>query len=167
MTAKKKTSISNSNKNFKRYVSTINWREIKHLDDFEAASLKMTPIPVMHGEDLVSLGFIFGEKDVVVYISDISRMLPEAMEVIRARRSIALLVIDALHPTTDCPVHYSLSDAIKLCREINPQKCLVVGMTTTFPPHDTCNNQLKGLWQNGDGIDIQLACDGLKVELNL
>lgn len=167
VTTKKKTTLNNKVASIKRFVSNVSWKEIQHLNEFEAASLKITPIPVMHGEDLKSLGFIFGEKDIVVYISDISRMLPESMEVIRAKGNIALLVIDALHPTTECPVHYSLTDAIKLCREINPQKCLVIGMTTTFPPHDICNNQLKGLWQNGDGIDIQLACDGLKVELNL
>ncbi|XP_027915615.1 putative hydrolase C777.06c isoform X5 [Vigna unguiculata] len=41
---------------------------------FFASGLKLIPLPVMHGEDYICLGFLFGNKDRVAYISDVSRI---------------------------------------------------------------------------------------------
>ncbi|KAJ0018484.1 hypothetical protein Pint_10964 [Pistacia integerrima] len=58
-----------------RRVAQVDWKIIEEQCDkpFVASGLKFFPLPVMHGEDYVSLGFLFGEKCTVAYISDISR----------------------------------------------------------------------------------------------
>ncbi|ONM07032.1 Metallo-hydrolase/oxidoreductase superfamily protein [Zea mays] len=43
---------------------------------FVASELQFWPLPVMHGEDYVCLGFLFGRKARVAYLSDVSRILP-------------------------------------------------------------------------------------------
>ncbi|CAN0505346.1 unnamed protein product, partial [Laminaria digitata] len=41
--------------------------------------LEITPFPVLHGEDYVSHGFLFGpEGNKICYISDVSRVPPES-----------------------------------------------------------------------------------------
>ncbi|MED6152589.1 hypothetical protein PIB30_093500 [Stylosanthes scabra] len=39
---------------------------------FFASGLKLTPLPVIHGEDYIRLGFLFGDKSKVAYLSDVS-----------------------------------------------------------------------------------------------
>jgi hypothetical protein len=48
-----------------RWVAQLDFREIQQFKPFEAAQLRVTPLPVLHGEDLVSLGFSFGERELV------------------------------------------------------------------------------------------------------
>ncbi|PPD97654.1 hypothetical protein GOBAR_DD05333 [Gossypium barbadense] len=56
-----------------RQVAQLDWRIIE--DDYDkpfvASGLKFVPLPVMHGEDYICLGFLFGEKSKVAYISDV------------------------------------------------------------------------------------------------
>ncbi|KAG4121795.1 hypothetical protein ERO13_D11G230780v2 [Gossypium hirsutum] len=58
-----------------RQVAQLDWRIIE--DDYDkpfvASGLKFVPLPVMHGEDYICLGFLFGEKSKVAYISDVPR----------------------------------------------------------------------------------------------
>lgn len=50
---------------------------------FEVAGLRVTPLPVMHGEDYVSYGFGVGEAGGrLVYISDYTRLLPQTVELL-------------------------------------------------------------------------------------
>ncbi|XP_044478336.1 putative hydrolase C777.06c [Mangifera indica] len=58
-----------------RRVAQVEWKLIQEQCDkpFAASGLKFFPLPVMHGEDYVSSGFLFGEKCEVAYISDVSR----------------------------------------------------------------------------------------------
>jgi hypothetical protein len=50
---------------------------------FTVAGLRVTPLPVMHGEDYVSYGFGMGEAGGrLVYISDYTRILPQTMELL-------------------------------------------------------------------------------------
>uniref|UniRef100_A0A453LQV0 Metallo-beta-lactamase domain-containing protein n=1 Tax=Aegilops tauschii subsp. strangulata TaxID=200361 RepID=A0A453LQV0_AEGTS len=43
---------------------------------FVSSGLEFVPLPVMHGEGYVCLGFLFGRKARVAYLSDVSRILP-------------------------------------------------------------------------------------------
>ena len=56
---------SQENQTVKRWVAALDFKEINKFQPFTAAGLEVTPVPVMHGEDLESLGFCFGEKEQV------------------------------------------------------------------------------------------------------
>ncbi|BAH92287.1 Os03g0643250 [Oryza sativa Japonica Group] len=43
---------------------------------FVSSGLEFVPLPVMHGEDYVCLGFLFGRRSRIAYLSDVSRILP-------------------------------------------------------------------------------------------
>jgi len=53
-----------------RWVAQLDFTEIQQFKPFDAASLRVTPLPVLHGEDLVSLGFSFGERELVCALLD-------------------------------------------------------------------------------------------------
>ena len=151
---------------FVRCVSNINWNSMFHYEKFSPLTgLDVTPIPVMHGEDMECTGFIFGKKDVIVYLSDISRMIPKTLDVIKGYGEISLLVVDALHPTDSYFSHFSMNDAIKLAKVIRPRMTRLVGMSGHFE-HIACNKKLAELKQK-EGLDIQLAFDGMKIEMEL
>jgi phosphoribosyl 1,2-cyclic phosphodiesterase len=151
-------------------------------------ALTVIPLPVMHGEDLVSFGFAFTVPNVarpvhdndhtsvalstaapmnVVYLSDISRMLPETLEYIQTRlpQPTHLLVLDALHRDDELnPVHYNLSQALALVEQIQPQQTYLVGMNCdSFLPHDAMNAELSTVSQTRRLGPVQLAHDGLDV----
>ena len=58
----------------RRHVSKLDFQVVSHFEPFVAAGLRLTPLPVMHGEDLVCNGYAFsldredGEKTNVVYV---------------------------------------------------------------------------------------------------
>ena len=69
--------------------------------------MEITPFPVLHGEDYVSHGFLFGpEGNKICYISDVSRVPPESMGFLRSHGPIQLLVCDALMRTVSHPTHF-------------------------------------------------------------
>lgn len=94
----------------KRHVASFDVTLFESFVPFEVVpGFYVTPLPVKHGEDLVSYGFAFSIGDYnVVYLSDISRMLDETMEFIQTKlpQPTHLLVLDALHLTSPNPVHY-------------------------------------------------------------
>ena len=147
-----------------RHVSNIECHVVKYFETFSAAGFNITTLPVMHGEDMTSAAFLFGRNERVCYISDISRMLPESLSIIMEQK-IDLLVVDALCLTFRHPTHYSMEQAIELCRQIKPKRALLIGMTSQFD-HDVVNADLKKLLIT-EGLDIQLAYDGLCVEIDI
>lgn len=56
----------------------------------------------MHGEDYVCLGFLFGERFKVAYISDISRFLPPTEKCKHCHSPYLLITVK---PTILCPAH--------------------------------------------------------------
>ncbi|MQL81707.1 hypothetical protein Taro_014171, partial [Colocasia esculenta] len=88
-----------------RRVAQLDWRIIEsdHKKPFTASGLQFVPLPVMHGEDYVSLGFLFGEKSKVAYISDVSRF-PESTEYVISKYGagrLDLLILDTLYKGLD------------------------------------------------------------------
>lgn len=118
----------------------------------------------MHGEDLESTGFLIGTNEKLCYISDISRMIPASLQLIQQNGPIELLIVDALAISYRHPTHYSIEEAINLCRQIKPKKCLLIGMGSGIEYEET-NNELKKYLN--EGLDIQLAHDGLNVDIDL
>ena len=167
-----------------RAVASLQYKLIEKFQPFVAAGLKMVPLPVMHGEDLVCLGFAFtvnatastnadndGDSNQtkkssgglnVVYLSDISRMLPATeMFIMQQLPKTDILILDSLLVDREHPVHYSLKQAIELARRLKPKKTYIVGVNCDdFLPHDAANEELKKI----EGLDVELAYDGLVIE---
>jgi phosphoribosyl 1,2-cyclic phosphodiesterase len=118
-----------------RFVAAINWVPFTYYHEFSAAGMKIKPLPVMHGEDMFCTAFIFGEKDRICYISDISRMLPSTLDEIKREPKIHILILDALLMNNSHPTHQSMKEAITLAKEICPTRTLLVGMSSEFD-HD-------------------------------
>ena len=146
-----------------RHVASFDVTVLEYFQPCNVKGLVITPLPVMHGEDLVSLGFAFGIGQThVVYLSDISRMLPETLDYIRNRLPPTdILVVDALHLSRTNAVHFNLHEAVALVRQLEPKQVYLVGMNCdSFLPHDEMNAKLRCEYGN-----IQLAHDGLVIDV--
>jgi len=148
-----------------RRVASLDWRLIDNTTPFEIpGGLKVTPLPLFHGGDYISLGFAFGEDaGEFVYLSDVSSVPERTMAALR-RQPIKTLVVDCLlrRPHSS---HFSLGDALDLVRELRPQRALLVGMTCSLGRHDDVCLELARL-RAAEGLDVQLARDGLWVEMD-
>ncbi|KAK9151122.1 hypothetical protein Syun_009431 [Stephania yunnanensis] len=152
-----------------RRVAQLDWKIIK--SDFEepfvTSGLRFVPLPVMHGEDYVSLGFLFGEKCKIAYISDVSR-IPETTEYVVSKDGagqLDLLILDTLYKTGSHNVHFCLPQTLDAIKKICPKRALLIGMTHQFD-HKKDNLALME-WSQREGIHVQLAHDGLKLEVDL
>ncbi|CAM9249110.1 unnamed protein product [Ectocarpus sp. 4 AP-2014] len=90
-----------------RFVAALNFNVFQDFQPFEVGGLEITPFPVMHGEDYVSHGFLFGpEGNKICYISDVSRVPPESMEFLEKHGPMQLLVCDALMVSRKHRTHF-------------------------------------------------------------
>jgi len=131
------------------------------------ADLKFTPLPVMHGEDYVSLGFLFGNKSRIAYVSDVSRFPKHTEDVISKSGGgqVDLLILDTLSKKRPRTTHFYLPESLEAVKRIQPKRALFVGMTHQFE-HYRDNEELAE-WSKREGIEVQLAYDGLKIPINL
>ena len=147
----------------KRDVAALEVNVIDNFQPFHAAGLEIVPLPVWHGSDLISLAFSFsirgenGKVTNVIYISDVSQMVPETMEYIQTKLPPTdVLIVDCLLPEFEHPVHFSLKQAVQLSNEIKAKQTYLVGMSCdAFPPHDVMNEKLAKEYGT-----IQFAQDG-------
>ncbi|MCO5608787.1 hypothetical protein L7F22_063003 [Adiantum nelumboides] len=152
-----------------RRVAQLDWRII---DDklgamFEAAGLTFNPLPVMHGEDYICLGFLFGGRQRVAYVSDISRF-PESTELAISKGGdgeVDLLILDTLYKVGPHNTHFCLTETLEAIKKIQPKRALLVGMTHEFD-HEIDNVCLQK-WSSREGIDVQLAYDGQRIFIDL
>uniref|UniRef100_A0A0E0RK10 Metallo-beta-lactamase domain-containing protein n=1 Tax=Oryza rufipogon TaxID=4529 RepID=A0A0E0RK10_ORYRU len=140
-----------------RRVAQLDWRVIESdlQKPFVTSGLEFVPLPVIHGEDYVCLGFLFGRKSKVAYISDVSRFPPSTEHAISksGEGQLDLLILDCLYRTLD---------AVK---RICPKRALLIGMTHEMDHHK--DNETLEEWSRREGIDVQLARDGLRVYIDL
>jgi phosphoribosyl 1,2-cyclic phosphodiesterase len=134
--------------------------------------LKITPLPVWHGDDLICHGFAFSVPSSssssskppanVLYLSDISRMIPETLDYILTKLPPTdILIVDTLLWHKAHPVHFSLEQAVALSDQIAPKQTFLIGMNCdNFLPHEEMNALLKTKYGN-----VQLAHDGLAIDL--
>jgi phosphoribosyl 1,2-cyclic phosphodiesterase len=134
--------------------------------------LEIIPLPVWHGDDLISYGFAFslpstttkGGKSInVVYLSDISRMVPETMEFIQKQLPPTdILICDSLLWRREHPTHFSLEQAVELRDQLKPRlQTYLVGMSCeSYPPHEEMEVYLKSTYG-----DVTMAHDGLSIPL--
>lgn len=133
--------------------------------------LDIIPLPVWHGDDLISYGFAFsvststpGKSINVVYLSDISRMVPETMEFIQEKLPPTdILVVDSLLWRRKHPTHYSLEQAVELRNLLRPRiQTYLVGMSCdSYLPHDEMQAFLNTTYG-----DVTMAHDGLAIALD-
>lgn len=154
-----------------RSVASLNWNVIQGdsespTEPFEALpGFFITPLPVEHGNDCICLGFLFGRKEKVAYLSDISRLTEATRIVLEANAPLDLLIVDALFKTKRHNTHFNLIEALECVRILKPKRTLLTGLTHEFD-HDVDNAKLAMLKET-EGIDVQLAYDGLLVMINL
>ncbi|XP_047251660.1 putative hydrolase C777.06c isoform X2 [Capsicum annuum] len=152
-----------------RRVAQLDWQIIENdcEKSFVASGLEFVPLPVMHGEDYVCLGFLFGKKFRIAYISDVSRFLPTTVSYISkdSGQQLDLLILDTLYKNGSHNVHLCLTQSLEALKMLCPKRALLIGMTHEFDHHK--DNEFLVEWSRREGIAVQLAHDGLKVPVNL
>ncbi|KAI0508009.1 hypothetical protein KFK09_014141 [Dendrobium nobile] len=139
-------------------VSELQFNIIKE-EPFIVHNLKITPLPVWHGQGYRSLGFRFGD---ICYISDVSE-IPE--ETYLLLKDCDLLILDALRPDRSSSTHFGLPRALEEVRKIRPKRTLFTGMMHLMD-HEKISEDLAKL-KKLEGLDLQLSYDGLTVPVNL
>lgn len=146
-----------------RAISNLKWNIIAHGQHLNLFGLDIQSVDVMHGEDMTSFGFIFGERERVCYISDVSRILPATMDIIK-KSPVDILVVDALFKSRRYFSHFNLPDAVEAVRAIRPKKAYFIGMSSELE-HGATNAALKELLK--EGLDVELCFDGLSIDVDL
>ncbi|GFY88825.1 metallo-hydrolase/oxidoreductase superfamily protein [Actinidia rufa] len=152
-----------------RRVAQLDWKIIENdcKKPFVASGLELVPLPVMHGEDYVSLGFLFGSKCKVAYISDVSRILPTTEQYISksSGQQLDLLILDTLYKKGSHNTHFCFPQTLEAVQRLCPRRALLIGMTHEFDHHK--DNEFLREWSTREGIPVQLAHDGLRVPIDL
>lgn len=65
-----------------RAVAQMYWNTISHYQPVITEGLTVLPIPVKHGEDYNCVSYVFGRDDIVVYMSDVSRVELKTQKII-------------------------------------------------------------------------------------
>jgi len=152
-----------------RRVAQLDWKIVENdcKKPFVASGLQFFPLPVMHGEDYVCLGFLFGERCRVAYISDISRFLPPTEYYISkdGGGQLDLLILDTLYKKGSHNTHFCLPQTLDAVKRLCPKRALLIGMTHEFDHHK--DNEFLMEWSRREGIPVQLARDGLRIPIEL
>lgn len=152
----------------KRFVSNLDWRPFDDHASFDVCGLQFTSLPVEHGLDYLCTGYAWGPDEAkCVVLSDYTAIGPEVYQKLRywstGGRRIALLVLDVLARDNPPRVHASLEQSLALARELRPVATRFVGMSHGLE-HVATNAELRAL-QESEGLDCQLAHDGLEMHL--
>eukprot|EP00903_Cladosiphon_okamuranus_P021122 g19403.t1 len=151
-----------------RSVAALKFKAFQDFEPFEVGGLEVTPFPVLHGEDYVSHGFLFGpEGNKVCYISDVSRVPPESMEFLRRQGPMQLLVCDALTRSQSHPTHFSVEDSVVLAGQLKSRRTLLVGLGSDIEYHATNALLASREEASPDMPHVRLAHDGLAVDVDL
>ncbi|CAM9261096.1 unnamed protein product [Ectocarpus sp. 12 AP-2014] len=150
-----------------RFVAALNFNVFQDFQPFEVGGLEITPFPVMHGEDYVSHGFLFGpEGNKICYISDVSRVPPESMEFLEKHGPMQLLVCDALMVSKKHRTHFCVEDSVVLAGQLKARRTLLVGLGSDIEYHAT-NAMLASREEELGMPHVRLAYDGLAVDVDL
>lgn len=156
----------------KRMVAVLNYELIEQFKPFVAGGMTFTPVPVMHGEDMICMGFAFSIPYTksskipssttvppshhqttnpneaaaihILYLSDISRLPQETEQFILSQLPPTdILIIDSLHVEALNATHVCMREAITLAKRLQPNKVYLVGMNCDdFLPHEEMNKLL-------------------------
>ena len=119
--------------------------------DFELADgMIMQPIKVWHHKDMPVMGYRISD---LTYITDAKFITPDEMEKVKGTR---ILILNALRNSRHIS-HFSVSEALDIIKEINPEKAYLTHMSHFIGKHEDVEKKLPE--------NVHLAYDGLKVKL--
>jgi len=157
-TPAEKNDVIPVNNKFARLVPDLNYVLIEENKPFIVEGLEFTPLPVLHGGDYVCLGYKFGKKTSVAYISD-TNMIPDSTR--DQVKGVDLLILDCLYIDKNFS-HLSKSEAIEETKKIDPKKTLYIGMNHVLE-HYATNKSLQA-----EGLhNAELAYDGMQLYVDL
>jgi phosphoribosyl 1,2-cyclic phosphate phosphodiesterase len=119
---------------------------------FELLGVKITPIPLVHGEMQV-LGFRFGRA---AYLTDFNSIPESSMALLQGLDD---LVLDALRDTPH-PMHVTVEQALAIVAELKPKRAWFTHIAHDLG-HAATNERLRKQGHE----NVQLAYDGLKIEI--
>lgn len=165
--------------NVPRFVSQLDFQTFDFASKFEIANyfspgvgLEVEPLLLIHGANYECAGFLFGDKDKVAYLSDVSWVPVETKARLETVGELALLVLDALRPLShdkhERPqVHFDLEDALEFLKALKrkPKLTLLTGLGHEFD-YFTTNAMLAKLNERDFGT-VQCAYDGMELNLDL
>jgi phosphoribosyl 1,2-cyclic phosphodiesterase len=170
----------------KRMVAVLNYELIEQFKPFVAGGMTFTPVPVMHGEDMICMGFAFSIPYTkaskiptsttvppshhsstnsneataihILYLSDISRLPQETEQFILTQLPPTnILIIDSLHVEASNATHVCLREAIAVAKRLQPDKVYLVGMNCDdFLPHEEMNKLLRKKKCEGDSYGLDI-----------
>jgi len=114
---------------------------------FDLFGLRVTSIPVFHGV-LPVLAYRFNDA---AYVTDVSRIPPESMALLRG---LDVLILDAVQPKPHA-THFGLQEALAAIEQLQPRRAFLTHLSHRFD-HQTTNDRLPA--------HVRLAYDGLVVE---
>ncbi len=134
-------------------LSTVPSVILKEIDGpFELLGVKITPIPLVHGEMTV-LGFRFGRA---AYLTDFNSVPESSFALLQGLDDV---IIDALRDTPH-PMHQTVEQALALVEKIKPQRAWF-----THIAHDLGHAATNERLRKQGHANVQLAYDGLKLEI--
>ncbi len=125
-------------------------------EPFDVHGVRFVPLPVEHGHGFTTNGYRIGD---VCYIPDVSA-IPESTQELMA--GCQVLVLDALRRGRTHGSHFTLEEAVDFARQLRPPRTLLTDMAHDLD-HEQTNAELARL-KDSEGLDIQLAHDGLSFE---
>lgn len=134
-------------------LSTVPNVALKEIDGpFELLGVKITPIPLEHGEMDV-LGFRFGRA---AYLTDFNAVPESSLLLLQGLDDV---ILDALRDTPH-PMHQTVQQALALVEKIKPKRAWF-----THIAHDLGHAATNERLRRQGHPNIQLAYDGLKIEI--
>jgi riboflavin kinase/FMN adenylyltransferase len=134
-------------------LSTVPSVILKEIDGpFELLGVKITPIPLVHGEMTV-LGFRFGRG---AYLTDFNSVPESSLALLQDLDDV---ILDALRDTPH-PMHQTVQQALALVGKIKPKRAWF-----THIAHDLGHAATNERLRDQGHANIQLAYDGLKLEI--
>jgi riboflavin kinase/FMN adenylyltransferase len=134
-------------------LSTVPSVILKEIDGpFELLGVKITPIPLVHGEMTV-LGFRFGRA---AYLTDFNSVPESSLALLQGLDDV---ILDALRDTPH-PMHQTVEQALALVEKIKPRRAWF-----THIAHDLGHAATNERLRKQGHANVQLAFDGLKLEI--
>jgi phosphoribosyl 1,2-cyclic phosphate phosphodiesterase len=118
-------------------------------DEFEHEGIRITPLPVIHG-DWTILGFRIGD---FAYITDTNGIPPATM---RLLEGVDILALDGLRVSPRHPTHFVIDEAVTVAQEIGARETWLIHLT-----HEVDHETVEATLPQG----IRLAYDGLVLDL--
>lgn len=149
------------------YVSDLSFLTFKNdQESLLIEGIEIQILPVEHGPGYISNGYRFGN---VAYVSDVS-VIPE--ETYAKLKNLDILILDCLaderrtdHKPQVKVSHLFWEDSIEQAKKIGAKKTYFVGMCHRIE-HHSANEKLREL-KRIEGIDIEMAYDGLSIPIDL